>query len=172
MNDTRPLLDLSPALDRSALRKEFSAHKRIQIRDFLTADAAARIARHLAEKTPWGLAWSTPQFGTHKLPADQVAGLGPEHIAAMMEQIGVAMSGDGFSFLYGQYLMHDAYVLGQEQDPLFGALVDELTGERFLGCIREITQVPEIRWPDSQATLYGPGHFLALHQDIAAGEHR
>lgn len=172
MTNQTSLLVLNPELDRKSLRREFARNGRIQIRDVLTVEAATKIAGHLAEHTPWGLSWSTPELGVHKLSAEHVARLGPANVSALMERLGAAMAGRGFSFLYGQYLMHDYHVLGQQQHPLFDQLAKEFNAAPFLDFIRGVTDCREIEWADSQATAYGPGHFLSLHQDIVPGQER
>lgn len=181
MTKTGPLLKLNAKLDWEVLGSRFREQRRLQVRDVLEPEAAQRIASQLAERTPWGLAWKTPDVATQKLDANQVAALGPQHHQAMKHHISGAMSGgglessmrgEGFSFLYGQYLLHDRYVLGAAQDPFFDQLVEELNGPAFLDHFKAFVGRDDIGWVDSQATLYAPGHFLTVHQDDVEGQTR
>ena len=47
-----------------------------------------------------------------------------------------------------------------------------LNGERFLTFARNLTGFQDIAFADAQATLYGPGHFLTLHDDAVEGKNR
>lgn len=58
MAEEIPLFKINPGLDRAALAATFARDRRVQIRNFLTADAAATIHQVLSTATPWGLAWN------------------------------------------------------------------------------------------------------------------
>lgn len=167
-----PSLAINPALDRAALARRFAADGRVQVRDFLTPESAARLARLLQQETPWGLSWQAAETGPQKLPAEQVKGLRPENISAMLERINGVMAGPGFAFLYAQYLMHDYAMLGGSKSPGHDQLVQDLNDPEFLDFGREVTGIDAIAWADSQATLYSRGQFLSMHQDVSAGEKR
>jgi Rps23 Pro-64 3,4-dihydroxylase Tpa1-like proline 4-hydroxylase len=172
LSDAAPSLVINPALDRAALARRFAADGRVQVRDFLTPDSAQRLVRLLQQQTPWGLSWQAAEMGPHKLPAEQVAGLRPENINAMLERVNAVMAGPGFAFLYAQYLMHDHAMLGTSKSPGHDQLVQDLNDPEFLDFGREVTGRDAIAWADSQATLYSRGQFLSMHQDVVAGEKR
>jgi len=166
------LLEINPGLDRRKLAALFRENKRIQVRNVLTPASAQRIATLLARETPWGLCWSAGLDGPHRLRAEQVKALPRSAIEEMGKKVASAMQAGNFAFVYSQYLMNDAKVLGWSRSPKHDAIVDDLNDPPFLDFAREVTGIPELEWADSQATLYGPGQFLSLHQDIAEGEAR
>ncbi len=170
MNSVPRLLEINPKLDRGQLARRFGKDKRLQIRDVLTESSARRIAELLERRTPWGLCWNAGTDGPHRLRAEQAHALAPEQMKAMMQKVAHATRAGHFSFLYSQYLMHDAQVLGWSQSPDHDALVGDLNDEPFLGLMRDISGIRGLEWADSQATLYGPGQFLTLHQDVDAAE--
>jgi Rps23 Pro-64 3,4-dihydroxylase Tpa1-like proline 4-hydroxylase len=47
-----------------------------------------------------------------------------------------------------------------------------LNGPEFLSFVRDITGESRIARADAQATRYGPGHFLTIHDDGIAGKNR
>jgi Rps23 Pro-64 3,4-dihydroxylase Tpa1-like proline 4-hydroxylase len=166
------LLEINPRLDRRKLAASFSESKRIQVRNVLTAASAQRIATLLAQETPWGLCWNAGLDGPHRLRAEQVNALPQAAVQGMLNKVSSAMQAGNFAFIYSQYLMNDAKVLGWSRSPKHDSIVDDLNSPPFLDLAREVTGIPELKWADSQATLYGPGQFLAMHQDVAEGEAR
>ena len=160
-------LRLSPGLDPAKLHVEFARDQRIQIRDLLEQDAAVALTKLLIDQTPWGMSWQAGDDGPHRLRPEDLPRLAPEAVQSVSVKLNAAMQGDDFAFIYSQYRMSIALQEGWSQSPGHDTVVQELNQDSFLDFIRTVTGVPQIRVCDSQASHYGPGQFLSLHQDIS-----
>ncbi|HWH17932.1 MAG TPA: 2OG-Fe(II) oxygenase family protein [Allosphingosinicella sp.] len=165
-----PLFELNPAVDRAALAYRFATEKRVQIRNFLTEQAAQTVHGILSRETPWGLAWQAGNDGPHGPSRERLAAMSAEERGAISARIGQAMQGRDYAFLYGQYRMLDAYLERRADHEGLDLLVEHINSEPFLDLIREVTGLPELVKGDAQATLYAPGHFLAQHDDSHVAE--
>jgi Rps23 Pro-64 3,4-dihydroxylase Tpa1-like proline 4-hydroxylase len=170
MEDAVRLLDINPALDRRALSRRFAADKRVQIRDVLTEETAANIHRILSRNTPWGLAWQAGKDGPHNVPEPKLRQFGPQDAAQMQHKLVAAMSGRDYGFAYGQYPMVLAYLEQWNAGGPHDALLELINDAPFLNLVREVTGLAELAKADAQATLYGPGQFLAAHDDSHVAE--
>ncbi|WP_299646544.1 hypothetical protein [Sphingomonas bacterium] len=90
---TISLFDLNPAIDVGASAARFAVDRRVQIRDLLTADAAAALHQVLARETPWGLGWRAGDDGPHGLEARQLAAMSLSQRSAASEKVFRAMQG-------------------------------------------------------------------------------
>ncbi len=168
--DTIPLFQLNPAIDRQRAAGEFAATSRVQIRDFLTPEAAQTIHRVLSRETPWGLAWRAGADGPHGLRRQDVAALGPERSQALTRKIAEAMHGRDYAFIYGQYQLLTANVERWGEHEALELLMEHINDEPLMELVRAVTGIPGLIKADGQATLYGPNHFLALHDDSHVAE--
>ncbi|WP_133364791.1 2OG-Fe(II) oxygenase [Qipengyuania sediminis] len=159
------LLDLNPRLDRASLAKAFAAAGRVQIRDVLTAEAARNLHRMLAEQTPWGLAWHAGADGPYALPAATVQALPPEQRMSIQKKLSAAASGRDYAFIYGQYPMVHAYLERWAPGGPHDLTVELLNDDPLMNLVRDVTGTPQLIKVDAQATLYGPGSFLSVHDD-------
>jgi Rps23 Pro-64 3,4-dihydroxylase Tpa1-like proline 4-hydroxylase len=75
------------------------------------------------------------------------------------------MRGKEYAFIYGQYRMLDAYREGWREHEALDLLVEHINSEPLLDLVRDVTGIRELVKGDAQATLYGPNHFLAVHDD-------
>ena len=160
-----PLFELNPCIDRQLAAEQFTRRGRVQIRSFLQMEAANTIQRVLAEQTPWGLAWRAGSDGPRSLRREQLASLQPTRWQAMLTDINTAMRGGDYAFLYAHYPMLDAYLQRWGEHEALDLLVEHINSEPLLELVRAISGIPELRKGDAQATLYGPSHFLAQHDD-------
>ena len=170
MADVIPLFELNPALDREAAARAFARDGRVQIRDFLQPAAAATIRNILARETPWGLAWRAGEDGPHGLRQREVAAKPAAERQALWGRISSAAGAGEYAFLYGQYAMLNAYLEGWREHQGLDLLVEHINSEPLLDLVRSVTGIAELRKGDAQATLYGPGNFLALHDDSHVAE--
>ncbi|MET0252033.1 MAG: 2OG-Fe(II) oxygenase family protein [Novosphingobium sp.] len=166
-----PLFEINPALDRAGLAAAFARDGCVQVGDVLTERTAREIRRILAEETPWGLSW---QAGT-ALPPEHVrpqamAARTPAERAAIGEALARAMAGSDYGFAYGAYPMVDAYQQRWDPGHPLDLVLEHLNDAPFLDLARAITGLPALVKADAQATLYGPGQFLARHSDSHVGE--
>lgn len=166
----RELFTLNPSLDRPALAAQFRRDGRVQIRDVLSHDAAIAVHEILARSTPWGLAWQAGQDGPHAIRASSLAADPAGRQRAVSTATSRAAQRGDYAFQYAQYPILDAYLEKWAPDGPHDMLLEHINSADFLDFIREVTGIGQIRKGDAQATLYAPGHFLALHTDSHVAE--
>jgi Rps23 Pro-64 3,4-dihydroxylase Tpa1-like proline 4-hydroxylase len=164
------LFDINPGLDRERLARAFASEGRVQIRGLLTEEAARNVHDVLARQTPWGLAWQAGEDGPHNVPEAKLRNLSTQEAQRMQQHLMAAMQGGAYGFAYAQYPMVHAYLEKWNPGSPHEALVELINDEPFLELAREVTGIAELVKADAQATLYGPGHFLALHDDSHVGQ--
>lgn len=164
------LFEVNPNLDRASLRRRFVAEHRLQIRNVLTPETARIIHAILSQQTPWGLAWRAGEDGPHGLRREQLSKLSPAETQLIGSKVTAAMRGDGYAFLYAQYRLLEAYIEKWTEGSPHDLLLEHINDQPFLDLVREVTGIPELMKADAQATLYGPNHFLALHDDSHVAE--
>ena len=170
MTDATDTISLNPGLDRGGLKAAFAKTRRLHIPDILTIDSARRVHACLTGEVEWHLVFNE---------GDKVHTLYPEQVKALTDaqknqirQIVVGQARKGFQFLYNDYNIYDYYLNGKERGHFLARFHEFLNGDAFLSFIREITGFASVRFADSQATAYGPGHFLTQHHDEIAGKNR
>ena len=161
---------LNPALDILTLKKTFAEQRRIHIPKILTEDSAERIHRCLTNDVDWHLVFNEGDK-THTLYPEQVKAMTEEH-KQKVRQIVLSQARKGFQFLYSDYNIYDYYLNGKNMDHFLHRFHEFVNSDTFLSFIRELSGFETITFADSQATAYGPGHFLTLHHDQAAGKNR
>ncbi|QHL90406.1 hypothetical protein GVO57_05585 [Sphingomonas changnyeongensis] len=170
MGQSQPILKLNPQLDLPGLKTAFARDRRVQIRDFLTRDSAQSIAQLLAEETPWGLSWQAGADGPHKLRREQMAGLDPSTMQRTWQKLNHAAATGQFAFIYSQYQMYDAVRDGWSASAAHDGIVAALNGPDIIALMRDVTGIGQISWCDAQATHFGAGQFLTVHQDVNENE--
>jgi Rps23 Pro-64 3,4-dihydroxylase Tpa1-like proline 4-hydroxylase len=80
------------------------------------------------------------------------------------------MRGSDYAFLYAQYPMVRAYLEKWGEHPALDALLEHINDVPLLSLVREVTGMEQLVKGDAQATLYGPNHFLAMHDDSHMAE--
>ena len=161
------LLRLNTSLDATVLASRFAERQRLQIRNVLERESAEAIAKLLLEETPWGVTWQAGADGPHRIRQEQLGQFGASEAGKASAKLHAAMQREDFAFIYSQYRLSVALQEGWSHSPAHAALVKELNDEDILEFIRQVTGVREIRVCDAQASHYGPGQFLSLHQDIS-----
>lgn len=163
-------IKLNPALDRLDLKKAFQKKRRIHIPRILTADAAERVHRAITTEVDWHLVFNEGDK-VHTLYPEQIKQLSREQIQKIREAV-LGQAREGFQYMYNDYNIYDYYLNGKNMDNFLHRFHEFVNSEGFLSFVREITGVETIKFADSQATAYGPGHFLTLHHDEVAGKNR
>lgn len=164
------LLDLNPRLDRRALAAAFARTGRVQIRDVLTEETARNLHAVVGRQTRWGLAWHAGEDGPHNVPQSELQKMPQAGQAAIQRKLTAAMRGRDYAFLYAQYPMVFAYLQGWAPGGPHEAVVELINDEPLLALVRDVTKLRDLIKADAQATLYGPGHFLGLHDDSHVAE--
>ena len=158
------LLELNPKLDRKALRNEFAAAGRLQIRDVLSPDSASGILSALASQTPWCLAWQAGEDGPHLIRTAELRKLTLADRQGIAEKLS-AGGKENYAFLYHSYPLVTAYLEGWNPGSVQDRLLEDLNAEPFLSLLRDVTGMDDIVKADGQATLYAKGNFLWPHTD-------
>ena len=159
-------IGLSPMCDVASAASEFARIGRIRIRDILTTDSAQRLHDCLRHEVPWQLAYD--QNGKPMVIAASEAARQQDFMQRVLMQ-----AKQRFQYLYCSYPMVTAYLQRAQPGLLLHEALEWLNEPATLDVIRRITGIASIRKADAQATLYRPGHFLTLHDDLGtANEQR
>jgi SM-20-related protein len=158
------LLEINPNLDRNALHEEFASARRVQVRDVLTAESAAKIWSVLATQTPWGLAWQAGSDGPHLVRPSEVGKLSQSERERIVQKLSAAAD-ENYAFLYHSYPLVTAYLQQWQPGSAQDQLLEDLNAGPFLSLLRDVTGMDDIVKADGQATLYAKGNFLWPHTD-------
>jgi Rps23 Pro-64 3,4-dihydroxylase Tpa1-like proline 4-hydroxylase len=80
------------------------------------------------------------------------------------------MRGRDYAFVYARYPLLEAYKEGWREHEALEFLIEHINSESLLDLIRSVTGISGLVKADAQATLFGPNHFLAVHDDTDAAE--
>ena len=164
------LIRLNPSLDIPALKKDFAIARSLHIPGILTDYAAERTARCLAQDVDWHLVFNEGKK-SHTLYPDQFQGMTTEQHKQLRQKV-LKGAQAGFQFIYNYYNIYDYYLNGKNMDHFLHRFHEFLNSAPFLDFIKEITGKDTIAFADSQATAYGPGHFLTMHHGQVEGKNR
>jgi Rps23 Pro-64 3,4-dihydroxylase Tpa1-like proline 4-hydroxylase len=154
---------LNPEIDVDKLAAAYPEAKRVQIPDLFAAGSAADIAACLEHDVPWAFAWFDGEPRYHR--AEALARLTAEEHQRLTRRLYEVAAG-GFQYAYNTYPMLDAYLQRWSQVPLLDRLLEFINSPPMLELVRAVTGHDEIVKGDAQATCFGPGHFLKIHDDI------
>lgn len=161
---------LNPRLDAQALAREFRDAGRLHIPEFLGAEAAQRLYRHLKEREDWRLVINQGEKLFELDRAAQAALTGPR-----AEQLDAAVynaAREGFQFRFETIRVPDTDAERLAQGSLLAQFARFLSSGPARDLLRAITGEAAILFADAQATAYGPHHFLTAHDDDVAGKNR
>ena len=161
---------LNHALDRRALASRFALAGRVQVQQLFEPQTAARLYQCLRDETPWGIAYNDGMQTVYE-SATQWNERSPQDAERIMQGID-QRAGRQFQYLYHCYPMLTAYTASWDPDLLLHRFLEYLNTDEMLGFVREITGIPKLIKADAQATWYGHGHFLTLHDDANTAEGR
>jgi len=159
------LFELNPQVDRQEYARRFAGAGRVQVVDVLTEDAASNLYDVLSRSTPWGLAWQSGSGGPQALRSHELERTPAQTRNLISHSIVESARKGEFAFAYNRYPIVDAYLDGWAPDSPHDVLLEHLNCEPFLQLARDITGLSDLVKADAQATLFGPNHFLGLHDD-------
>ena len=162
---------ISNALDIGRWRADLRARGRVQIPDYLQADAAERLAACLQHEVPWTLAIRDEQ-GARTIPAAEYGLLEGEMLAALLQRTALSARGGAYRFAYDSYMMIRAYKEGRDPGLVLHRVLEFFNAPDYLAFMRALTGDDGIRRVSAQATRYRPGHFLRHHNDSDEDEGR
>ena len=156
-------MDINPEIDLSSAAATLAGQGRVQIHDFVSPESAETLHGWLHQHEDWYLSYNE---GPDNFETSEA-----EFAALTMEQKHRFTAGvyrrarSGFQHLFKQYYISQAVASGENNGHPMHAVHEWVTGEDFLGLMRDVTGRDDIRTSDSYASLYGPGHFLTRHDD-------
>ncbi len=154
---------LNSVLDRHALALGYANRGRVQVRDLFEPATAIRLYQCLLTETPWGVAYNNGVDTVFESAAEW-GKRGPQTTREILEGV-EKRAGSQFQYLYHCYPMLTAYTSGWDPDLLLHRFLEYLNTDEMLEFVRQITGLPSLIKADAQATWYGHGHFLTLHDD-------
>lgn len=160
---------ISNTLDFAHFRQLLRHHSRVQIPDFLQADAAEELHACLRDEVPWETAQRTdvePGPGLMRSPPP-----GSPQDAALLQAVRERALA-GFEFYFDRYRMIDAHRDGLDPGLVLHVVVDFLNSPEFLTFARYITGDEAIQMVSAIGVRYRTGHFLRLHNDKQDDEQR
>ncbi|GAB5348105.1 2OG-Fe(II) oxygenase [Alteriqipengyuania sp. 357] len=165
----RTLFELNPSLDREALAENFAEHRRVQVRDLLTREAAEEIQSILMKGTPWGMAVragngaDTPPRGFSN--AEIAAPGGAEAVNRMANAAAQASARGDYGFRYAQFSLVEAVQNGWNPGGPHELLLEYLNAPEMMEFVRAVTGFDALAKADAQATMFAPQHYLGRHSD-------
>ncbi|GJL91105.1 2OG-Fe(II) oxygenase [Hyphococcus sp.] len=163
-------MKLNPKLDAQELSARFKRDSRISIAHILR-DEDARALRKAIEQEPHRNMVFYANGRHFDIDGAGWRALGVEK-KRTTEQIINAEAQKGFSYHYENLPIYDRWRQKSAMGSLLCEAVEFLNSEDFLSLMRRVTGFDDIAFADAQATLYGPGHFLTLHDDAVEGKNR
>lgn len=161
---------LNPGLDPDALARRFAETGRINIPDFLEAQAAERLHRLLRESGEWRLVLNQGDK-VFELDRPTQAQLDPAARAKLEAAVHAAARYD-FQYMFETIRIPDDEEARRARGDEIAAFASFLSAPETVGFLRHVTGRPAIDFADAQATAYGLGHFLSAHDDAVEGKHR
>lgn len=161
---------LSASLDTEAISNQFRTAGYVSISQVLPPAHARRVHDGLRELAEWNLVFS--DRGKHvDLAPQQIAAM-PKDTVNQLQAAIYAQAAQDFQYYYHNYPIYDAHRQGRNPGHVLHRFYEWLDGEEFLGFARAVSGFDDISFVDAQATAYGPGHFLTVHDDASEGKNR
>lgn len=164
------IFDIASGIDRAAAARQFAKEGRVQIHNLLTPESATNLRDIIARQTPWGIAWQAGKTGPQKLDANQISAMPPPRQRELIDAIHRSAAQGEYAVRFTQYAILDAYLQSAQPAGPHDLVMEHLNDSPFLDLVREVTGIPELLKADAQATLYGPGDFLSVHNDSHVAE--
>ena len=158
---------INPNLPIADIFQAFSAHDRVEIKDFLKPQAAEDLKRILLNVS-WNLAYSVKRKG-------QIATSEQLRLDPLLEQrlTNLAWQEDQeFKFSYHNYDVVAALKANEDPNPDLIRLLEYLNAPEFHRLLTHLTGFKGFTRVSAQATWYKPGDFLTVHDDFVTTEHR
>ncbi|GHF14251.1 proline hydroxylase [Kordiimonas sediminis] len=161
---------LSANHDPAALHAPYLKNGRIHIPSILTEHAADTLSAAILAFEDWNRVLY--QGGKHFdiYPAQLQAMTTAQHTD--IRNAAYTAAQNGFSYLYDNYPLHDAYQAGTCPKGLLSDIYEFLNSPAFLDFVRTVTGHADIAFADAQLTRFAPGHFLTSHDDAVDGKNR
>lgn len=168
MNQTP--FSLNQKLDLDLLARNFAATGRVHISDFLAHDCAERLFLDLRAREDWRLVINQGEK-LFELDRDAQKALGAE-ARAKLDLAVYQAARSGFQFRFETIRVPDTETERRQKPTLLNRFAQFLSSAAVLDVVKRITGCAGITFADAQATAYGPGDFLTVHDDDVGGKNR
>ena len=165
-----PAFKINIEINRVQLAAEFHNSGRVQIHNVLAAETANALATMLEQHTDWGIAWQAGSQGPHYHNAAATMARGAAGLNAIQSATYDALSSTDYGFQFGSYPMLKAYLEHWKPGSIHDYVFEHINDFGFMDLVRHVTEMPDLKKADAQATLYAPNHFLAQHDDSHVGQ--
>ncbi|RMF74852.1 MAG: hypothetical protein D6740_01725 [Alphaproteobacteria bacterium] len=159
---------LNPDCDWAAVGWELAARGRAVVPKVLVEASARAVLGWLERETPWSFTYFDGKAAI--VPHARLESLTPGEWQALQRRI-YLRARDEFAYAYHVHTLGRPAALHRQGVPV-EAFFDFLNSEPMLAAIRQALQEDDIRAADAQATRFGPGQFLGLHNDLAPNHDR
>jgi SM-20-related protein len=157
---------LHSGIDPERFARDYAARGWVQIAPFLAPDDAERLRAEIEARQAWTLSLRAgPSRVVDVEPAARAQMSAPQRQA--LERLAAPGEGTALHYLYERIQLVGAAgeaVEAELASPL-GAFARFLSSDSVLGLARAVTGEDGIGFAQAQATRYGPGHFLTVHND-------
>ena len=151
------MFQIETGFDLEALARQFQAHGRLQIVNFLSRDSAGRLLQDLAGSSAWRLTVNRGEE-VRDFDIDELAAWPPERRKLLDTAV---ESGGRFGFQF----RYDVIRVSEAAPPLLGKFAEFLSSPEMVDFMRRLTGTDDIAFADAHASRYRPGHFLSTHDD-------
>lgn len=164
------MFQLNPAVAAAPLAEVFAARGRVQVREFLAGDAAARLHAALRTRDDWRQVINS---GDKVFDLDRAtrAAMSKAQVDALDASVH-AGARDGFQYRFESIRVPDGDVERGASADLLARFAEWMSQGEARDFLREVTGDPVIAFADAQATAFAPGDFLTGHDDEVAGKDR
>jgi len=166
----RPIFELDPLLEPDELAAHYRPRKRLHIPGLLVPDGARRLLVDLHNSPEWKLLYNEGEK-SWELSRQEQAGLTAEDKAALDAAV-YKGARDGFQFRFEYIFASDGRIKPALGTRLLAEFAAFMSSEPMLRFLRRVTGLHDIGYADAQATAYGPGDFLTVHDDDVSGKNR
>ena len=163
-------LSIHPRHNPDELAPTLRDQGRLQIPGFLPESCSEYLHQLLQENRVWHLSYNEGQEN-YESEESEFNALAPQQRQKFLNNI-YTRARDNFQYFFKQYYISQAIKLGENNGHPMHQIHDWVNSAAFLDFMRKLTGSPEIRESDSYASLYGPGHFLTMHDDRHATHDR
>lgn len=159
-------LQLNTGLDVGTLADDFNKRKRIRIENILNTHSAEATLDCLKNYTAWEQVYTDPESGPIRLNHQQLEKMTVEELKSIHAKV-FSQATTHYQYIYKFFPMVDAITDGRvTEKSMLNEIATFLNSADFIGLARQITGDNSLVKIDPQATLYEPGHFKNLHDDM------
>jgi hypothetical protein len=158
---------LNPALDVARLASGFRRDRRVHLTNFLVEEDAEALLRHLRGDCGWRVVIRHGDKRYEFSPSDF-----SDKQRDKLNHIVRQANPDGIHYCFQTvYVPHSESERAANPTPL-NLFVEFLSSAPVLSLVKAITGADDVLFADGQATAYGPGDFLSMHNDDQRAEKR